>query len=251
MIPASSAGEVASGKLKLVTGTISGKTLSGITLCDESDIVADAAVATKENNNAKHPYLVFDLYLKNMSENETDNLILNTGSRVFVGDEGKADTGVEYSSRVAFVPYSSTAELMADPSVVRDIVGVAGDTTAVIWEPNHLNHTAYLVANNDRGITAQSQAFETYGVTAAAAGQTIADITATNDELLAKQTVLTTTYDLATGTTADADLGIAIKGNAISKVRVYFWLEGQDPDCVDRASLGAEIAATIKLEKAE
>lgn len=251
MIPASSVGEVENGKLQLVTGTISGKTLSGITLCSEADITAEATVTTKEGNNSKHPYLVFDLYLKNMSEKATDSLYLKSGSRVFVGDNGTADTGVEYSSRVAFVPYSTTADLMASGEAVRDIVGVVADTTAVIWEPNHLHHTAYLVANNDRGINAQSQEFETYGVTADAAGQTVSDITVTSDPLLAKQTVLTPAYDLANGTTADQDLGITIAGDKISKVRVYFWLEGQDPDCVDNASLGKEIAATIKLEKGE
>jgi hypothetical protein len=62
------------------------------------------------------------------------------------------------------------------------------------------------------------------------------------------------TYD-ATGTTAEAQLtdtagtGITIPGNKVSKVRVYIWLEGQDVDCINSASYGDRLQATVKLTK--
>ena len=40
-----------------------------------------------------------------------------------------------------------------------------------------------------------------------------------------------------------------IEPNKISKVRVYIWLEGQDPDCVDLASTGDKLNIDLKLTK--
>jgi hypothetical protein len=37
--------------------------------------------------------------------------------------------------------------------------------------------------------------------------------------------------------------------NQIMKMRVYIWLEGQDPDCIDTASTGVSFDTTIKFCK--
>ena len=42
---------------------------------------------------------------------------------------------------------------------------------------------------------------------------------------------------------------LKLKGNQISKVRVYIWLEGQDPDCIDTASTGKYLDFVINLSK--
>ena len=42
---------------------------------------------------------------------------------------------------------------------------------------------------------------------------------------------------------------ITLPGNAISKARVYIWLEGQDPDCQDTASTGKSFDLQINLSK--
>ena len=66
LVPVSTAGEVAGGKLQFVQGTIGtnadgSQSLTGITACSETDITNTATIGTKEGNNEKHPYLVFDM----------------------------------------------------------------------------------------------------------------------------------------------------------------------------------------------
>ena len=42
-----------------------------------------------------------------------------------------------------------------------------------------------------------------------------------------------------------------IESNKVSKIRVYVWLEGQDPDCDTDASQGGGIEVNIGLTKGE
>ena len=72
LVPVSTAGEVSGGKLQFVQGTITNnadgsQSLTEITACNETDITTSASIETKEANNANHPYLVFDMYLRNIS----------------------------------------------------------------------------------------------------------------------------------------------------------------------------------------
>ena len=88
MLPVSTAGEVSGGKLQFVQGTLvtnadGTQSLTGISACSEDDITTTAEIETKEANNGLHPYLVFDMYLRNLSrlteDGTRDLLQLNTG----------------------------------------------------------------------------------------------------------------------------------------------------------------------------
>ena len=131
LVPVSTAGEVAGGKLQFVQGTIGtnadgSQSLTGITACSETDITNTATIGTKEGNNDKHPYLVFDMYLRNISAKTEgiDALELNAGSSVFVNtastDDGEQEgkgvsgTGLEYSARVGIIVYGNTVSVTAD-----------------------------------------------------------------------------------------------------------------------------------------
>ena len=294
LFPVSTAGEVSGGKLQFVQGTIASnvdgtQSLTGITACSEADITTDAEIDDKEDNNADHPYLVFDMYLRNISAKESgiDKLELNKESSVFINtatiddtqQEGKGQegTGLEYSARVGFVIYGNTVSVTAQDdatlgTVGEQIRGITATNTevAAIWEPNHTFHTQYVVNNNGRGITALSQVVTTYGIKSAVAAQAepnnkVTDINAdtdantdgiedTNANLVAVKT-FTTSYgnDLLTNqkkaiTDTEGNV-IGLKPNQISKVRVYIWLEGQDPDCVDLASTGDKLNINLKLTK--
>ena len=282
LLPVSSAGEVANGKLQFVQGTIENNAdgttkLKGITACSENDLTLTETVANRQNGNAQHPYLVFDMYLRNISAKTTglDELLLNAGSAVWVnsgtaddGDQegvGVAGTGLEYSARVGMVVYGNTISTTATNTQTKTIgqqireLTADGNEVAAIWEPNNKEHTAYVVANNGRGITATSQEVDTYGVkvaVASAATKEIANINATNDANLVAVDTFTPDYTTAEGgvdkktiitNTAGNNLGIA--PNQISKVRIYVWLEGQDPDCIDLASTGDKLNVTLKLTK--
>ena len=80
LLPVSTAGEVSRGKLQFVQGELTslsgGKAqLGNITLCNENDITTTTTIEERENGldddstkgNENHPYLVFDMYLRNIS----------------------------------------------------------------------------------------------------------------------------------------------------------------------------------------
>ena len=134
LLPVSTAGQVSSGKLQFVQGTVAtnadGTTkLTGITACSETDIIPTATIGEKQGNNENHPYLVFDMYLRNISAKTTglDELLLNIGSRVWIDTAGtsdqegvgQTDTGLEYSARVGMIIYGNTISVTAS-----DIAGV-------------------------------------------------------------------------------------------------------------------------------
>ena len=291
LLPVSTAGEVANGKLKFVQGTVGTnvdgtQSLTGITACSETDITTDADIDDKEDNNADHPYFVFDMYLRNISAKTTgvDELKLNRFSRVDINyvnqqeGRGKSGTGLEYSARIGFVIYGNTVSVTAQDdatlgTVGEQIRGLTSDNTEVpaIWEPNDKEHTQYVVNNNGRGITSLKQAVTTYGIKSAIAEQAapnnkVANVSAdtdangdgvedTNANLVAVKTFKPAYTDVNTGTTAATVItdingnNVGIEPNQISKVRVYIWLEGQDPDCVDMASTGDKISLDLKLTK--
>lgn len=278
LLPVSSSGTVKNGKLQFVQGqvytTSDGKTgLKNITLCTEDDLTPTETIANREDNNENHPFMVFDIYLKNISakaEGEKDILKLNAGSRVWVDTastddyEGKgvAGTGLEYSARVGMVIYENNISVIAQDTEektvgeqVRELEDSASGTAA-IWEPNHLNHIPYVVANNRMGITSESQQVTTLTIKDTVTGD-ITDIYNSRDTTnLSKPITMTPAYELDTGTTEKASLTeinglteLGLEANKISKVRVYIWMEGQDPDCISMASLGDKLNVDLKLTK--
>jgi len=304
LLPVSTDGTVTNGKLQFVQGTIIGKSLTEISKCNEDSILTTNDVAAKEGtsgaNNVHHPYLVFDMYLRNVSakaDNETDTLILNKGSHVWTADTSPTDegpsvqnTGLEYSARVGFILYDNTYKITdgddtdAGGNVTKTIGQkmrelTTGSTNKVaIWEPNDHHHTQYVV-NNDARITALDQVFTTCPIlNTVTAGSTITDVTSTTDSTNLKVADFTTmkpTYSLTettddkgtpgdtsddetipAGTTITQNIiytdgtTMGLKANTMSKVRVYIWLEGQDPDCIDLASTGGKLDIDLKFTKA-
>jgi len=327
LLPVSTAGTVgtggsgraAVGELEFVKGTINGDKLTGIEKCNETDITfaaagADAAaitakIGTKEDNNKNHPYLAFDMYLRNLSrktltytqadidadpsdeitadklgqakpwDEGRDLLYLNYGSRVWVDSaEGQTGTGLENAVRIAFMPYETTVDLIKNGSEARNGTAADGTEKVSIWEPNDKEHSDYVKLNNKRGLTANTEAVETFPVkfattvvndinmTSADSGfdtsgltsittvkpeynVTGADATITFDGETTTVTGLVGTKTVAALRTPDGTTTLGLKPGQITKVRVYLYLEGQDPDCIDMASLGKQVNATIKLVK--
>ena len=271
LLPVSSDGTVTNGKLNFVTGTINGTTLEEVKACSEDDITKTDTIADRQNGNTSHPYLVFDMYLRNISAktgSNKDTLKLNKGSRVFVNADsteddtqmegaGVANTGLEYSARVGFVLYGNTVSVNSTSATLGEdvrTIAATGSETAAIWEPNDKEHTIYVVNNDLVGLTASSQAFTT---SALKYTTSTADIENIYTSATAIQEVNTMKPEYNTdGSVKDAveitDVNAAkvqLVPNTISKVRVYVWLEGQDPDCIDLASTGDKLNIDIKLTK--
>ena len=258
LLPVSTVGTVVNGNLTFVSGEIKEKKIEKITKCSEEDITVGSTILGKEGNNSKHPYLVFDMYLRNLSNlkkpGERDLLQLRAGS---IATAANPDTGLEYSVRVGLVQYGNEIDLLSTGEQARAIAP-SGSETVAIWEPNYRLHTQYIVNNDDR-ITDVIQQIDTYAIKETATE--IADNTNAEDPLL--QAVYTNKVeqgediekqDLATlkATTLkqiDGKTDMSLVPNTITKVRCYIWIEGQDPDCVNLSSLGEELIVTLKLEK--
>jgi len=267
ILPVSTVGNIENGNLVFVTGNLDGKKLTDIKKCSEEDITKGTAIRAKEANNNNHPYLAFDIYLRNLSRlNETgmrDLLQLNEGSMITATKEG---TGLEHGIRVGFVLYDSTVDLAATGAQARAIQA-NGNEKVAIWEPNYKSHTSYIIKNDER-INSKLQEIETYAIKDNVGGAVptqIEDITNYNDAALEEiytnkapqlddienETQLPETTEIFQLKEIDGTTNLSLEPNSISKVRVYIWLEGQDPDCIDLSSTGQQINATIRLIKPE
>lgn len=242
--PVSTDGHVTGGDFEMFSGEVSsdGSYLSG---------------AAKNNSD----YIVFDLYFKNSSSQETDPLQLNIGTMLQVSTESLRNiTGLENSARMGMIVYDSSAVLTETPENIRKLAAGTSPKTS-IWEPNYNKHIAEVAANDDR-IANTTSVFNTLALqsitptTIEGAGEVVANINAkTEDEdavgNLKEQVTMQTDYML-TAAQNMTDINSAIvtlKGNAITKARVYIWLEGQDPDCIDTASTGQSLDFVLSFTK--
>ena len=278
MLPVSTLGLVSGqpSDLQMLRGTITNSIqLSNIVETDEE--------VTNSDLTTYPGYFAFDVFLKNSSRQEVefDDLQLNYDSSLQITDPENAGTGLQNTARVAFAKYNGTADVMADQATILNQtagIGVSAPqayiTDVAIWEPNANDHVDYIVQNNNK-ITWSGQDQGTYGssfttttqmptyaLTASSIGQSISNIYLWDgtERLLQKQNTLQTTktstedYTINEGvqnlvSTSDGTTHFSIAANAICRIRIYVWLEGQDVDCINYASYGGGITVNIGLVK--
>ena len=271
MLPVSTLGQV-SGQQKDLQ-MLRGKITNSIQL---SDIKAMVETESNPDSDTFPGYFAFDVFLKNSSKQDDldDVLQLNYDSSLEIMETDKSSTGLQNTARVAFAKYNGTSDVMADQAtILKETAGIgvgAGTsyiTDVAIWEPNSNDHVDYIVQNNNK-ITGAGASFnattqmDTYALKSTSIGQTIADIYKWDgtESYLAKQNVLQTTktstedYSIAEGvqnlvSTTDGSTTFGIAPNAICRIRIYLWLEGQDVDCINYASHGGGIKVNIGLVK--
>lgn len=271
MLPVSTLGQV-SGQQKDLQ-MLRGKITNSIQL---SDIKAMVETESNPDSDTFPGYFAFDVFLKNSSKQDDldDVLQLNYDSSLEIMETDKSSTGLQNTARVAFAKYNGTSDVMADQAtILKETAGIgvgAGTsyiTDVAIWEPNSNDHVEYIVQNNNK-ITGAGASFnattqmDTYGLKSTSIGQTIADIYKWDgtESYLTKQNVLQTTktstedYSIAEGvqnlvSTTDGSTTFGIAPNAICRIRIYLWLEGQDVDCINYASHGGGIKVNIGLVK--
>ena len=271
MLPVSTLGQV-SGQQKDLQ-MLRGKITNSIQL---SDIKAMVETESNPDSDTFPGYFAFDVFLKNSSkQDELDDVLqLNYDSSLEIMETDKSSTGLQNTARVAFAKYNGTSDVMADQAtILKETAGIgvgAGTsyiTDVAIWEPNSNDHVDYIVQNNNK-ITGAGASFnattqmDTYALKSTSIGQTIADIYKWDgtESYLAKQNVLQTTktstedYSIAEGvqnlvSTTDGSTTFGIAPNAICRIRIYLWLEGQDVDCINYASHGGGIKVNIGLVK--
>ena len=215
--------------------------------------------------------IIFDVYLRNTSgQSGTDTFQLGTGSSVAItalqesgSNVGVQGTGLEFSSRVGVLLYGNTVSTSAQSQYDICNLGV-GSSKFTIWEPNYASHIADTDSMDSR-INGSTDPYLTYAVKRTQSSSTITDVTDNTDTT--NLAVVKTTYTTVGTTTQDIDLldvntgtvaeGATVTGataltlprNAVSKAKIYIWLEGQDPDCNDYASAGGGLDFVLKFTK--
>lgn len=239
LAPVSSAGIMnADGTMEMFLGEVNSD--------EDSGNFVLAATKEIDANGTTGNYVVYDMFLRTETAGP---VYLTTSSGI---EFGKTDNGIKNATRVAFAVLGNTTS----DDTIGNIQGLNAGTSApvTIWEPNMDAHTSYGVAN----------ARDTYGIDDLTAG--------TGNEAVP--------YDgIKLG--FDADQGITL-GNAnatdagtyfqavtpqiqtevdfteykqlvnlskgVTKIRVYFWIEGQDVDCENNAS-GGNITFNLQISR--
>ena len=243
-------------------------------------------------------YVVFDLFIKNLSGNEyykdlsdlnEEAIYLTSDSKVTGGTTGAENTGIENSVRVAFAQIGRVKATLGKTEEERKIItgisctsdtnvtGICEDRDAQIWEPNDTKHVqnainwyntsclkrsaADLTLDASYGekcnTIVNGQSYQTYAV-----GKVI-DYTDRVDvydgaayngytESITKGSLVAYPYFTDTmknklGT--ERPTFITLAPNSITKVRIYVFIEGQDVDNYDFASLGKKISVSFGFTK--
>lgn len=233
-----------------------GQTDSGSIVFFDGDIDATGSILNNANNALPaNKYIVFDVYLKNSSSQDSDELLLNSNSSVAIGSTtgkvGQSGTGLEYCPRVGFALYDES-KIFSESQ--ENIAGISGDTTVSIWEPNYAQHITEVARLDNRIANDTNSTFETLalkgkgsGTLTGVNGSTATEFMESTKTVRTPGTVGSTPEHLVD--CKDGTTNLEIAGNKISKVTVYIWLEGQDPDCIDTASTGKYLDFQINLSK--
>ena len=235
-----------------ITNTTTGKTMdtteTGALDMYDGEVTSDGGVlklsttkAAAEAHGTSGNYVAFDVFFKT----ETAGQIYLTTSANVTKAATSEEKGLKNASRIAFVKEGNKP---AD-AAVSEIYALNGATAndVVVWEPNYDAHTSY-------GVT---QASTVYGINTLQAGTGNAkveykgvkapvqtkELTYTDENYVKVDTIGT----LATPTGYTAIFSLAA---GITKMRIYFWVEGQDVDCENNAS-GTGISLNIALSQNE
>ena len=256
------------GYLSMFLGTVStSETTTNrgeyiLTAEDVSTVADNSESPAVANRGTLGNFVAFDVFLR--LDDSSDNagqqmLYLTNGSNVIVQDNA-TDLGTQNSARVAFVRESQIAA-GSSLSDIQALKSTSAGGNIFVWEPNYDAHTStglanaltfyentnsgsqYTVAN--RTPKEQVPYFGTIATIAENEDITLKKANATDYPLkFASITpTIATTANWTSGNTYEQLFNLT--PNYISKVRIYFWIEGQDIDCENNASGGR---ITLKLQ---
>ena len=205
--------------------------------------------------------IVFDVYLRNTSGSTgTDDFQLGTGSSVAVlsqSDGGVQGTGLENSSRVGVLLYGGYVSTSAQNQYDICNIAVTG-SKFTIWEPNYTSHISDTIAMDPRLDSNGDGSFQTRAIARTSNATEISDVIDVNGNDNTNLKAVKTTYTEGGTTGSDVyfldanqstDTHITLQRNAVSKAKIFIWLEGQDPDCNDYASAGGGLQYVLKFTK--
>ncbi|NLL67561.1 MAG: hypothetical protein GX236_07685 [Clostridiaceae bacterium] len=227
-------------------------------------------------------------YIPELNQKDEEAIYLTTDSEVSVAAGGVSNTGIENSVRVAFGQVGRVIGSSKDVELITGIScsplsgsGVTGICRpAQIWEPNDTEHTENAInwykascfpridvdltlktSYNTQGTcgnVVNGTAYPTYAVSREISSEDEVDIydgPAYNGYVPTAPTVsplyafpyFTDEHKLLTGT--DRPTFMTLAPNSITKVRIYVYIEGQDIDNYDFASIGKKISVKFGFTK--
>ncbi len=225
-----------------------------------------------------------EYYTENNEANE-ESIYLTTDSEVKVAADGVANTGIENSVRIAFAQIGRVIATTSDPTTITSITCNGGGSvtgicrTAQIWEPNEDKHVAGAISyyntsckkrtgdnvftdgtySGTCGTVNNDTAYPTYAIAKEIADGTVVDVydgekyngyttTSTGAEAyLNAYDTFTDAEKMEQGVLRNEFLTLA--PNSITKIRVYIYIEGQDIDNYDLASIGKKISVAFGFTK--
>lgn len=228
-------------------------------------------------------------YYTEMNQLNEEAIYLTTDSQVTVAQDGEQNTGIENSVRVAFAQIGRVKATTTDQATITGITcetnstvtGICANRVAQIWEPNDTAHVAnainwYTTSCKKRkaapitdtasydgtcGTVANGTANQTYAVSGVINYTDQVDVYDGTDYNGYTESVgaapaagKLNAYDTFTDTEKNL-AGVArptfitLAPNSITKVRVYIYIEGQDVDNYDFASLGKKISVAFGFTK--
>ena len=229
-----------------------------------------------------------DAYYSEITDPSNEEAVyLTYASKVTTEETGATASGIENSVRVGFAQIARVSATKYgqtdDAELIKVITGMTcedenSDVTSIcrkaqIWEPNENDHVAGAVTWYEKTCKARKEAENAFEVDSSAACEDLDEYITTNavageilasdyvdvydgayntyegtaDTLLQQVDTFTDTEKMQTGT--DRIEFMTFAPNSITKVRVYIWIEGQDIDNYDFASLGEKIKVEFGFTK--
>ena len=237
--PVSTVGEIENGKLKMFYGNVTNDSNGDYILSSVRSIETESF-----DEESDGLFIAFDLFFK--TQENTTFYLTPESNITYAGDKSY---GTENSVRVAFVVEGNTTS-------TNSLTNIQGLTTysnsdVFIWEPNYNVHTSYAVehAKNTYGIdTDLTSGIINY--------DGVRDEISSNLKIKSSDAIsskypeyfgrVNVSYNTVQGFTNNTQIFDLKSG--ITKVRVYMWIEGQDIDCENNASIG-NITLNLQFSK--
>lgn len=228
LLPMSTGGDVLNGKLNLFKGQGTDAFGTGY-LLTASKAIEKAGYG--DDNDAG--FVAFDIFLRTTTAKK---IYLTTTAGVYY--DGIESKGIENAFRIAFLKEGT----LSKDSSLSAIQNMNNATNALIWEPNYDTHTESGVRN----------AMEVYGISTTKTGGSLLPYDGVINEITSSDNIklsdanasnypsyfkaVNVDYKTTTNFTQFVELFDLEKG--VTKFRIYMWIEGQDVDCENDASIG-------------
>jgi len=218
-------------------------------------------------------YLTTDSSVK-VAETGVENTGIENSVRVAFAQIGRVAGTTTDAGKITAISCNPNAEFK--PSVVNGTTGIC--RTAQIWEPNDVDHVANAISwyttsckarkagtdganitfdssyTGSCGTVAQDSSYPTYAVSTDIASTDNVDVydgaeynTYTSSAKLTAYPYFTDSMKIETGTSRPTFMTLA--PNSITKIRIYIYIEGQDVDNYDFASIGKKISVNFGFTK--